>query len=449
MKLRNLSGVAVVVLLLAAACTPAATTAPGTQAPGTDAPATDAPAPGTDTPEPGVDTPPPDGEAPQDPLGVVTIPPGEPIHIAFWGVLTGANASLGEDARRGFVIAVTDREAMLLDRSIRMTFQDALCTPEGGSTTAANLAADVTIVGLIGSVCSDETVGGISLLTDAGMTTISPSNTRPDLTTSDRGAEYAGYLRTAHSDAIQGAVVAEFVTNELNATTAATLHDGSAYAEALVGVFEEEFAGLGGSITLAEAVVRDATAGEIRPALERIAPDSPEVLFMPLFTAEFGHVVSQIREIPGLENTVMIGADAGFSADALVAGGPSAVGMYLSSPDFTAFGPEYQGFLERYQLQFASAPIQAFHAHGFDATNILLDAIEQVAVAGADGTLYVPRGALRDAIFATENFEGITGTLSCDDYGDCSSPVIGIYQVTQENLDQATTPTVPVWRPGD
>ena len=39
------------------------------------------------------------GAAPRrsDPLGVVEIPAGEPIHIAFWGVLSGADASLGED----------------------------------------------------------------------------------------------------------------------------------------------------------------------------------------------------------------------------------------------------------------------------------------------------------------------------------------------------------------
>src|SRR6185503_8511224 len=100
-------------------------------------------------------------------------------------------------------------------------------------------AADTTIVGLIGSSCSDETVGGIKALTDAGLTTISPSNTRPALTKPDRRPEYAGYLRTAHSDAFQGKAVAEFVFNELKLKSAATIHDGSAYAEALQQVFSD------------------------------------------------------------------------------------------------------------------------------------------------------------------------------------------------------------------
>ena len=110
-------------------------------------------------------------------------------------------------------IAVDDKGGKLLGHDIKLTTEDGLCTPEGGATAAQKLAADKTIVGLVGSSCSDETVGGIKTLTDAGLTTISPSNTRPALTASDRGPEYAGYLRTAHSDAFQGKAVAEFVFN--------------------------------------------------------------------------------------------------------------------------------------------------------------------------------------------------------------------------------------------
>jgi branched-chain amino acid transport system substrate-binding protein len=78
---------------------------------------------------------------------------------------------------------------------------------------ATKMASDPTIVGLIGSTCSDETVGGIESITNAGLTTISPANTRPALTEPDsRCAEYAGYLRTAHSDAIQGAAAADSLT---------------------------------------------------------------------------------------------------------------------------------------------------------------------------------------------------------------------------------------------
>jgi branched-chain amino acid transport system substrate-binding protein len=370
-------------------------------------------------------------EPPTDDLGVVEIPEGEPINIGFWGVISGADAALGVDSQRGVEIAIDDRGSELLGHEIQLTVQDGLCTPEGGATAAQALAADTTIVGLIGSICSDETVGGIQTITEAGLTTISPSNTRPALTAEDRDETYAGYLRTAHNDEVQGAVAAQYAFNELGVTTAATIHDGSAYAEALQQVFADEFTALGGEITAQEAVDRGQT--DMSTVLSSIAADGPELLYFPIFTAEGGFVAAQSRDIAGLEETVLMGSDGLFSADFVEAAGPNAEGMYLSSPDFSAFGDQYQGFLDKYQEKYGEAPIQIFHAHAYDAANILMNAIEEVAVE-VEGTLYVPKGALREAIYATENYEGIIGTLSCSEVGDCSAPVIAIYQVTEREI---------------
>jgi branched-chain amino acid transport system substrate-binding protein len=457
MLLRRLGAIALMALFVVAACQPGATPAPGTPGqpgespmgtPGESPMGTPGESPMGTPGESPMGTPgeSPTGEVPQDPMGVVQIPAGEPIHIAFWGVVSGPDAALGEDSRRGLEIAISDREE-LMGRQLRLSSQDALCTPEGGATAATALVADQTIVGLIGSTCSAETAGGIQTITDQGFTTISPSNTRPAFTDPElRGAELDGYLRTAHSDAIQGVVAADFVYNELGITEAATIHMSEAYSEALVGVFQARFEELGGTITGTGATQRGET--DMRPLLTDMAAGNPGAIYYPLFTAEFGFVTAQVRDIQGLEETVLMGADAGFSAEAISASGPNAEGAYLSSPDFTAFGSGYQDFLGKYQDAFGQAPIQIFHAHAYDAANILMDAIEEVAVE-VDGTLYVGRQALREAIFATSNFEGITGTLNCDEFGDCSAPVIAVYQITPEIAQdpQGNWPPEPFWRP--
>jgi len=384
-------------------------------------------------------------EIPTDELGVVEIPEGDPIHLAFWGVLSGPDSSLGVDAQRGFEIAIDDRGGELLGREIEMSSEDGLCTPEGGATAAQKLAADTTIVGLIGSVCSDETVGGIQTITEAGLTTISASNTRPALTAEDRDETFAGYLRTAHSDAIQGDVAAQFVYNELGLTTAATIHDGSAYAEALQQVFADSFTALGGTITAQEAVDKGQT--DMSTVLSTIAASEPELLYMPVFTAEGGFLVAQSGDAAGLEDVALMGADGLFSTDFLEAAGPNVEGMYLSSPDFTAFGDAYQDFLAAHEEKYGEPPLQVFHAHGYDAANILMNAIEEVAVE-VDGTLYIPQGALREAIYATTDHEGLTGTLSCSEFGDCSAPVIAVYQITATEVGPPPVlPTAPIWNP--
>jgi len=374
-----------------------------------------------------------------DALGCVTIGPSDPVHIAYWGVLSGADSSLGEDSKRGVEIAIDDMGGKFQNHSILLTTEDALCTPEGGATAATKLATDTSIVGLIGSSCSDETVGGIATLTKAGLTTISPSNTRPVLTSPDRGPDYAGYLRTAHSDAFQGKAVAEFAYNYLKVTKAATLHDGSTYAQALQQVFADEFKKLGGTIVAQEAVAKDAT--DMKPVLTTIAAAGPEFLYYPVFVAVGGFVTAQVRDVAGLENVKLAGSDGIFTADLLKAGGPNTKGMYLSSPDFSAFTGDYAGFIAKHKAKYGGSTLSTFHAHAYDATNILFAALTKVAVVEADGTIYVPRQALRDAIYATKDFKGITGNLTCSQYGDCGAPVIAVYEIM--NSDPAS------WNPSD
>jgi branched-chain amino acid transport system substrate-binding protein len=298
---------------------------------------------------------------------------------------------------------------------------------------------------LIGSSCSDETVGGIKTLNDAGLTTISPSNTRPALTFPDRDATYAGYLRTAHSDAFQGKAVAEFVFNELGLTTAATIHDGSAYAEALQQVFADEFAALGGEITIQEAVSKGQV--DMVPVLTRVAATSPDVVYYPIFIAEGGFITAQVRGVPGLEDAILIGSDGMFSPDFVRAAGPNAVDMYLSSPDFTSFADAYQDFKAKHLAKFGGNVLSIFHAHAYDATNILFEALTDVTLEGSDGTLYVPLGALRDRLFTTAAFAGLTGTLSCSPSGDCGAPVIAVYQITAREVDDPLLwpPEAPIW----
>jgi len=427
MKLYKLSALAAVSILAFAACSNSgASTAPSTGAS-----------------EPPTSAAPSDAGPVEDPLGTVEIPAGEPVHIAYWGVLSGADASLGEDSKQGVEVAVDDLGGVFKGHDIQLTQEDGLCTPEGGATAATKLAADSTLVGLIGSACSDEVVGGIKSITEAGLTTISPSNTRPALTAEDRDATYAGYARTAHNDAFQGKVAAEYVFNELKLTKAATIHDGSGYAEALAGVFAEEFKALGGEIVAEEAIAKGTT--DMSTTLKTMAAAGPELIYMPLFIAEAGFLKSQIPSTTGLENVKTLGADGHYSADFLKAAGAAAVGHLQTSPNFSAFTGDYAGFLEKRAAKFGGDPLSAFHAQAYDATNMLFAALEAVAVENADGSLSIPKGALRDAIFATKDFTGLTGTLSCTPTGDCGAPVIAVYEVTQADVDALKMPSAPIW----
>ena len=88
-----------------------------------------------------------------------------------------------------------------------------------------------------------------------------------------------------------------------------------------------------------------------------------------------------------------------------------------------------------------------FHAHAYDATLMILDAIKKVAVKQPDGTLCIGRKALRDALYATKGLKGLTGTISCDQYGDCADPHIAVYKTSAENVHKLEMPNKPFWKP--
>jgi branched-chain amino acid transport system substrate-binding protein len=78
---------------------------------------------------------------------------------------------------------------------------------------------------------------------------------------------------------------------------------------------------------------------------------------------------------------------------------------------------------------------------------IIFAAIKKVGKAGPDGTLYIGRQQLRDALYATKDFKGLTGNVTCDKYGDCADPRIAVYITTPENVKTLVMPDTPYWKP--
>jgi branched-chain amino acid transport system substrate-binding protein len=365
-----------------------------------------------------------------DEFGCVEIAEGDPIVLGTLLVISGENASLGQDSQNGVVIAANMRDNEVAGHPIEYDHQDDLCAAEGGQTGAQALAANDQVVAVIGTSCSSAGEPASQILSESGITIISPSNTAPSLTAPETHQPF--YLRTAHNDEIQGAAMADFATSELGAETAATIHDGSPYAEGLANVFAESFQEAGGEVTAQEAVqVGDR---DMRPVLTSIAASAPDLLYYPIFVAEGGAITSQAREISELGETDLAGADGMLTADWIsAAGARNAEGVYLSGPDLEFSGGFYQDeFLPAYEEDFGE-PTSVFHAHAFDATNMVLDAIEAVAIT-EDGSTFIPRTALKDEMFSTSGYEGIIGSLTCDENGDCN-PEASISVSVVENGD--------------
>ncbi len=360
-----------------------------------------------------------------DALGCVSYAPDEPIRIASALVISGPNTDLGIDSQYGVEIAM-DFQGQIFGHDIELQAEDDGCNAEGGQTAGQKIVADPTILGVVGTSCSGAGVPMSNVISEAGYFMVSPSNTAPSLTDPDQ-AWNPGYYRTAHNDKVQGAAIADYSYNTLGLTTAAAIHDGDPYTEGLANAFRVSFEALGGEIVEFTAVIVGDT--DMRPVLTAVsAAGPPEFLYYPIFTAECAFVSKQAREVAGLEDTVLAAADGCISSAAAAAIGEAGEGMYFSGPDISFTGSEYEDFKAAYLDKYGVETLSVFHAHAFDATNMIFACIEKVGV-DDDGTLHVGRQAMRDCLGETANFSGLTGTLTCDQYGDCADPKISVSEL--------------------
>ncbi|MBM3143963.1 MAG: branched-chain amino acid ABC transporter substrate-binding protein [Chloroflexi bacterium] len=370
-----------------------------------------------------------------DALGCVTYAPDEPIHIASALSISGPDADLGLDSRYGVEIAIALR-GKLLDHDIMLQVEDEGCSQEGGLAAGQKIVSDLTTVAVVGTSCSVAGVPMSELISEAGFVMVSPSNTSPILTDPNQ-AWNPGYLRTAHNDKVQGKAMARFAYNVLGVTTAAAIHDGDPYTEGLARVFADSFEELGGDIVTFASISKGET--DMRPVLLAVAEAGPpELLFYPVFTAEGGLLTKQAREIPELEKTILAAADGLISDAAIKVLGVTGEGMYFSGPDLTFSGDLYEQFIARYEADYGTKPISVYHAHAFDAANMIFTCIEKVAIQENDHTIHIGREVLRTCLYATSGFQGITGELTCNEYGDCADPAIKVYQLREGEY-------TPIW----
>jgi branched-chain amino acid transport system substrate-binding protein len=367
-------------------------------------------------------------------FGCVEVGPDDPINIGVSQVISGADATLGQDQVNGIKLALDHRDGTfdgtdgtVLDHAVELTVEDDGCSAEGGQAAATALAADTSVVAVIGTSCSSGALGvADTILSEKGILLFSASNTNPALTA--EGTHQPFYARTAHNDRIQGAIVAEFALGEdVGAKTAATIADESPYTQGLVAAFEQNFEAGGGTLTGSEQVNSEDT--DFKAPLRSLAEGNPDVLYFPIFVAACTLVIKQAQEI--MPDATLIVSDGCLSSDTLKNAGADAKGVYASSPDIAASAnPFYLNELvPAYKKEFNTAPLSVFHSHAYDAANILMDAIEAVAIQHDDGSLSIPRQALRDAVFATKDYEGSTGTFTCTPLGDCATDVtIGIFR---------------------
>jgi branched-chain amino acid transport system substrate-binding protein len=375
----------------------------------------------------------------------VVIAPGDNVVLGLATILSGEGlVPLGADIQRGVELALEDRPTVTVGETefaLVLDVQDDQCSAEGGQAVANYYVSQPGVVAVVGPTCSSACRAAGPIFDEAGFTTITSSCTAVDLTAEETG--FASFNRTTANDAAQGAAAAEFIFNVLGLTQIATIHDSSPYGEGLVEELTAGFTALGGEIVYEDAINVGDT--DFRTLLDNVAGSGAQLIYFGGFPAEAARIAQQ-RTDAGLADTPLMGADGINTPEFVNLAGDQAEGVYASSP-VPPTNEEVDAFVARYTETYGTEPTAAFNTYSYDATNILLDAIEATGSIDDSGNLVLSRAAIAEFVRsfgAEEAYDGLSGVLSCDGSGDCATGGIGFFQVQEGGFVRLESAMEPV-----
>ncbi|MBI5835496.1 MAG: ABC transporter substrate-binding protein [Armatimonadetes bacterium] len=322
------------------------------------------------------------------------------VVIGSYMSLTGGTATFGQSSNMAMGMAVEQANAKggVLGKKIKLVVEDAASKAEDAANAAQRLL-DVHKVCLgIGEVASSLSLAAAPSFQKAGIPMLTPASTNPEVT-----KKGDCIFRSCFTDDQQGAYVASFAIKK-GLKKGVILKDiTSDYSKGLTEVIGKVFPGSGRTIDRVEAYKQGDR--DFAAILTKIKELKPDVIFIPGYYEEVGLIIKQARE-QGITAT-LLGADGWDSPKLAEIAGASLddkcffVNHYAQSDP----RPVVQAFVTEFRKRYNEDP-DALAACAYDAMNIALRAIER-----AQGT---DKDALKKALAATKDYDGVTGTITLD-----------------------------------
>jgi branched-chain amino acid transport system substrate-binding protein len=354
-----------------------------------------------------------------DPWGAIRIGADNPIRIgaalATDDPLIGAE---GAEQRRGIELAIQRRQHVL-GASVQIVEVPSGCS---GTAAANALVADPGVVAVIGDMCSSACLDEAPIFESAHYTMISPGCSATSLT--DEFLHVDSFMRTIYTDSREGEVAGRFAYSQLGARRVAVVTDGTIESTETAAAFVARFEQQGGVI-VAEYTV-DPAETNFRPAFAELSSFRPDLLYAPLL-GETGSRLALQMGASAMSSTPVLGGRHFLSESFIMGITVRSSGIYAVGPFVS--GGLYEDQAQAYTLRYGQPPGGVAFAFAYDATALLLQAIENAAVPLSNREYSVGRTALRQQLYGTFNYSGVTGSLTCTQWGDCSVGDIAAYEV--------------------
>ncbi len=342
-------------------------------------------------------------EAPAAP--VATEAPAEPepmgeLKVAILAPLSGANPTFGVSTRDGALLAIKEWNAKggVLGMTIVPVVEDSQCEADPAVNAANKVINQDKVHYIVGEVCSKASIPISEIADAAGVVQISPTSTNPSVTLKQDGTTKPYIFRACFIDPFQGTVMAKFALEQGHKTAFILYDQGNDYVRGLAEFFEKAFTENGGTVVGKETYTSQDT--DFSAILSKVADSKAEVIFLPDYYPIVNLVGAQAKD-KGITAPLM-GGDGWDSADLDVAAADG--GYYSNHYDPGDTRTIVQDWVKNYQTEYGAVP-DALATLSYDATNLLLTAIQQ---AGADDPAKV-----KD-VMAGLKFDSVSGTITFD-----------------------------------
>ncbi len=360
---------------------------------------------------------------------------GTTLTIGVDAPLSGENSTTGLGIQYGAQIAVDDanKNNWVPGVKFKLKALDDKAQPATGQSNATSLTGDKTVVGAVGPLNSGVAQTMQQVFASANMVQISPANTAPELTQgknwqTDKKRPFKTYFRTATTDELQGSFAAGYAYNGLKKKKAFVVDDKQTYGAGLAKIFNEQFKKLGGKVVATDHVnTGDKDFGSL---VTKIKNSGADLLYYGGQYDESALITKQLKDA-GVK-IPLFGGDGMFASTYIEAAGKPAEGDLVTAIGVPADTlPAAKQFIQTYKDKGYKGDYGAYGAYAYDATTAIIKAVKAAADANG-GKIPSDINDLRSKVVdgvQKSDFEGLTGKVSFDQYGDTTNKQLTVYQV--------------------
>ncbi len=360
---------------------------------------------------------------------------GTTVEIGVDAPLTGSLAALGLGIQNSTDLAIktANKNNEVPGVTFKLVAKDDQANPTIGQQNATALVADSAVVGVVGPLNSSVAQSMQQVFDQANVTEVSPANTNPSLTQgpnwqTSKTRPYKSYFRVVTTDAVQGPFAADYVYNDLKITKVATVNDGKTYGAGLAMTFTNEFKKLGGTITVAQTI--SDTSTDYGAVVSAVKNSGAQLLYYGGEYPQGGPLSKQLKA--GGANIPVMGGDGMQDPTYIKLAGPTSNGDYATVPGAPISTlASAKTFISNYTAAGYSAPYSVYGGYSYDAGWSIIEAVKAV-VAANGGKVPSNSSDFRqkvEAAMQNVSFDGVTGHVSFDQYGDTGNKQLTMYKV--------------------